>query len=44
MLAGWQGTLLIAGPHFPLRSFAPVERLTCGRDQLVAYRAVNSEQ
>jgi hypothetical protein len=44
MLAGWQGTLLIAGPHFPLQSFAPLKRLTRGRDQLVAYRAVNSEQ
>jgi len=44
LLAGWQGTLLVAGPHFPLQCFAPVKRLTIGRDQLVAYRAVKSEQ
>jgi hypothetical protein len=43
-LAGWQGMLLVAGPHFPLQSFVPVKRLTIERDQLVAYRAVNSEQ
>jgi hypothetical protein len=43
LLAGWQGTLLVAGPHFPLQCFAPVKRLTIGRDQLVAYRAVKSE-
>jgi hypothetical protein len=44
LLAGWQGMLLVAGPHFPLHSFVPVKRLTIGRDHLVAYRAVNSEE
>jgi hypothetical protein len=44
LLTGWQGTLLVAGPHFPLQCFAPVKRLSCGRDQLVAYRAVRSGQ
>jgi hypothetical protein len=38
ILTGWPGLLLIAGPHFPLQSFAPVERLRYGRDQLVGYR------
>ena len=38
ILGGWQGMLLVAGPHFPLNSFDPVQRLRCGRDELVAYR------
>ncbi len=39
LLSGWQGLLLIAGPHFPLQTFTVVERLAYGRDHLVAYRS-----
>jgi hypothetical protein len=38
LLDGWSGVLLVAGPHFPMHSFEPVRRLTCGRDELVVYR------
>jgi hypothetical protein len=38
MLAGWEGMLLVAGAHFPLRSFVPVQEFTRGWDRLVVYR------
>jgi len=38
LLSGWQGVLLVAGPHFPLHFCEPVQKLTSGRDELVVYR------
>lgn len=38
MLAGWEGMLLVAGAHFPLRSFVPVQEFTRGWDRLIVYR------
>ncbi len=38
LLNGWRGELLVAGPHFPMHSIEPVQKLTCSRDELVVYR------
>jgi hypothetical protein len=38
LLNGWPGVLLVAGPHFPMHSFVPMQKLTWCRDELVVYR------
>lgn len=38
-LAGWRGTLLAYGPHFPPKRFCRVDKLRCGRETLAAYEA-----
>jgi hypothetical protein len=40
LLTAWPGSLLVYGPHFPLRSMAPIRRLACGRERMVLYRNV----
>ena len=37
ILAGWSGTLLIYGPHFPPRRFSRRETLRCGREMMTTY-------
>jgi hypothetical protein len=37
LLAGWQGHLLVAGPHFTPRNFEALQCLHRGLDQLVVY-------
>jgi hypothetical protein len=37
-LGGWRGLLLVAGSHFPVNSFDPVQKLKCRLDELVAYQ------
>jgi hypothetical protein len=37
LLAGWQGHLLVAGPHFTPQNFEPLQLLQRGRDQLAVY-------
>jgi hypothetical protein len=37
LLTGWNGVLLIYGPHLPPRSLVPISRLECGRERLVVY-------
>jgi hypothetical protein len=38
LLDGWEGTLLINGPHFPPRKFSVQQKLRCGRETLTIYR------
>lgn len=38
LLKGWQGTLVIYGPHFPPKRFLLKEKLRCGRETLSLYR------
>lgn len=38
-LAGWGGTLLIYGPHFPPKRFRLREKLKCGRETMSVYVA-----
>ncbi len=38
LLKGWQGTLLVYGPHFPPQTMVPMRRLECGRESMVLYR------
>ena len=44
LLSGWQGVLLVAGPHFPLHFCEPVQKLTSGRDELVVYRMCETDR
>ena len=37
-LEGWEGTLLINGPHFPPKKFSIKQKLRCGRETLSIYR------
>jgi hypothetical protein len=37
-LEGWEGTLLIYGPHFPPKRLRLTEKLTCGKETLSIYR------
>jgi hypothetical protein len=39
VLAGWGGTLLIYGPHFPPKRFRLKEKLKCGREAMSVYSA-----
>ena len=43
-LGGWRGLLLVAGSHFPVDSFDPVQKLRCGLDELVAYQTRKTDQ
>jgi len=36
-LEGWDGTLLIYGPHFPPKRFCLLEKLRCGRETMSVY-------
>lgn len=36
-LSGWGGTLLVYGPHFPLKHFPPVQHLRCARERMTVY-------
>lgn len=38
LLEGWHGDLLVYGPHFPLRTRAPILKLASGRERLILYR------
>jgi predicted RNA methylase len=42
LLDGWNGSLLVYGPHFPLKDFNSVQRLHCGGETLHVYRARTS--
>jgi hypothetical protein len=42
-LAGWQGTLLVYGPHFPPRKLRPAAKLTCGKETLSVYRGWDTD-
>ncbi|MGA2222896.1 MAG: hypothetical protein ABSH41_00450 [Syntrophobacteraceae bacterium] len=42
-LEGWDGTLLIYGPHFPPKRFCLREKLRCGRETMSVYAANNNE-
>ncbi len=37
-LEGWEGTLLVYGPHFPPKRLRLAEKLTCGKETLCVYR------
>jgi hypothetical protein len=38
VLAGWPGSLLIYGPHFPPKRYCLVEKLRCGQESISVYR------
>jgi hypothetical protein len=42
-LEGWDGTLLIYGPHFPPKRFCLREKLRCGMETMSVYAANKSE-
>lgn len=39
LLHGWEGMLLVYGPHFPPKHMQPTGRFSCGRERLAVYRA-----
>ncbi|MCE5335415.1 MAG: hypothetical protein LLG06_12600 [Desulfobacteraceae bacterium] len=38
-LEGWNGTLLVYGPHFAPRKLAPAGKLRCGKETIAVYRS-----